>query len=291
MDAAQIGRFAKPLDALHSVSYFAPQVAESLVAAGLEEGGMTYFASRSAAMGAVGAAVVSATFFNFNPDLVAQFVPRAWDLCRPEAVVAARYRGVDAALRSIFADRVGSDEVAEAAELAAIAVRGAKPEGRPLFAGHAEVLWPEEPHMQLWHAMTLLREYRGDGHIAALNVVGLSGIEALITHIATGKGFTAKFGRTRRGWSQEQWNAAVANLRDRELLDESGDLTELGLETRTAVEDLTDDLALAPWEELGEAGCERLLELCEGLHTIVIGSGVFPRSAFGAEWAQENWPR
>jgi len=44
----------------------------------------------------------------------------------------------------------------------------------------------------------LLREYRGDGHIAALVAHGLSGIEALITHIATGTGFNPEVGRLLR---------------------------------------------------------------------------------------------
>ena len=59
-------------------------------------------------------------------------------------------------------------------------------DGRPRYAGHAELDWPNAPYAQLWHAITLLREYRGDGHIAALVTHGLSGLEALITHIAMG---------------------------------------------------------------------------------------------------------
>ncbi|MBJ8345886.1 hypothetical protein [Antrihabitans sp. YC2-6] len=290
MDATAVGRYAKPLDALHAVSYFAPEVTDSLVDAGLEKSGMCYFASRSAAMGRVAPSVVAATFYNFNPELIRGFIPRAWDLATPERIIEARYRGVDAVLRRVLGDKIESPDLAEAADLAAIAARAAQPEGRPLFAAHADLPWPDEPHLQLWHAMTLLREHRGDGHIIALNVVGLSGIEALMTHISTGKGFTAKFGRTRRGWSQEQWDDAAAGLRDREILDESGDLTELGTEIRAAAEDLTDDLGLAPWEALGESGFDRLLEIAEQLHTAVIDSGVFPRDAFGQTWAAGTWP-
>jgi hypothetical protein len=59
-------------------------------------------------------------------------------------------------------------------------------DGRPLHAGHAELPWPDSPLAALWHAITLLREYRGDGHIIALVANGPRGLEALITCAATG---------------------------------------------------------------------------------------------------------
>ncbi len=123
-------------------------------------------------------------------------------------------------------------------------------DGRALYAGHAELDWPDAPYAQLWHAITLLREYRGDGHIAALATHGLNGIEALITHIATGTGFDPEFGRRLRGWSQEQWDAAVTGLEERGLLDDAGQLTAAGNELRSKVEDLTDELAYAPWQTI-----------------------------------------
>ena len=75
-----------------------------------------------------------------------------------------------------------------AAELARAAAEEAsrRIEGRPLAAAHADVAWPAEPHLVLWHAQSILREYRGDGHIALLVVHGLSGVEALVTHAAAG---------------------------------------------------------------------------------------------------------
>lgn len=287
MDAQTAGRYAKTFDAFHSMCYFAPEVSDSLVAAGLEPGGMTYFAGRSAAMGRVTAPVVAATFYNFNPDLVATVIPRAWDLAGPEAIVAARYAGVDAALtRLLGAQRVASMEMAEAADIASIAARAARPDGRALFAAHAAVDWPTAPHLSLWHSLTLLREHRGDGHVAALQAAGLSGIEALITHTATGAGFTAKFARTRRGWSQEQWDDATSDLRDRGLLAGDGTLTELGTEIREVAEDVTDDLAFAPWAELGDAGLDRLAELVTPMRSAIVEAGGFPAGAFGPRWGK-----
>ena len=59
----------------------------------------------------------------------------------------------------------------------------------------------------MWHALSLLREHRGDGHICALVAAELSGLEALITHTATGQGFVTGFARASRGWSREEWEA------------------------------------------------------------------------------------
>lgn len=285
MDSHAAGRFVKPLDVVHALGYFAPEVADQLAAAGLEPNGMGYFASRSAAMGAVGAGVVAATFYNFNPQLVAHFIPRAWLLCEPAAVLAARFTGIDAALRRILGDRrCESAEVGEVVDLLRIATDVCRPEGRPLYAAHADLQWPSEPHLAMWHGLTLLREHRGDGHLIALQSVGLSGIEALITHTATGVGFTQNFARTRRAWSPEQWDEAVAGLQVRGILDHTGALTDTGLEIRQRAENLTDELAVAPWNELGEQRLRRLGELMAPIHAAVIASGVFPDGTYADRW-------
>ena len=70
----------------------------------------------------------------------------------------------------------------------------------------------------LWQAATLLREHRGDGHLAALTAAGLTGIEALITHTATGAGFVPEFAMVSRGWTRDDWDAGVAGLAQRGLL-------------------------------------------------------------------------
>jgi hypothetical protein len=108
---------------------------------------MGYFASRSAAMGPVGAAVVTATFYSFSPDLIGEVIPRAWTLASPEAIVAARWRVADTALRRMLGDRVDSPEVAQAAELIRRATEGLDVSGRPLFAAHTELPRPVEPHL------------------------------------------------------------------------------------------------------------------------------------------------
>jgi hypothetical protein len=158
----------RTLEPLHGMVYFVPEAAEAYGRLGIT-GRAGYFASRAAPMGAVTADVVVSTFFNFNPELVHAAIPAAWEVATPAALVAARFDAVDAAFRRLLGEQVlGKDEMRRAAELARTAAEeaGRRVEGRPLAAAHADIAWPALPHLVLWHAQSILREYRGDGHIA-----------------------------------------------------------------------------------------------------------------------------
>jgi hypothetical protein len=164
-------------------------------------------------------------------------------------------------------------------EAAALARRAALaacewPEGRPLFSAHAALSWPEDPLLELWHAQTLLREFRGDGHVAALTVEGVTGIEALVLHAATGD-VPAGTLRSSRRWSSEAWAQAVERLRARGWVAGDGAFTEEGRAHRQWVEDRTDALALPAYEALGEQACERLRSLCRPLSKAVVDAGTF----------------
>ncbi|MDT4979684.1 MAG: hypothetical protein QOG07_1563 [Pseudonocardiales bacterium] len=275
------GRAHRATDPLHSLIYFVPEAEQEYTAIGLRPGRMGYFASRSAPMGAVSAGVTAATFYNFNPEVVARVIPRAWTLASPENIIAARFRVADLALRRLLGDVVDAPEVEEAANLAREATVGLAPEGRALFAAHAGLSWPELPHLALWHAVSLLREYRGDGHLIALQMAGLSGIESIVTHTATGYGFLEGPAKLLRGWSDEQWAAAVDDLRARGLMDADG-LTTEGVSLRERVEADTDRLDAAPWQRLGPDRTARLIELGKGLSRVVSGNGAFPAGVFAA---------
>lgn len=159
-------RMLRTLEPIHGMIYFVPEAHDAYSAVGLQGRRMGYFASRSAPMGPVPASVVVATFFNFCPNLVQRAIPAAWQLATPTAILDARHEAVDRALRRLLGEAVAGDDMREAADLARAATDGCRPDGRPLYAAHAELPWPQEAHMVLWHAQTLLREYRGDGHIA-----------------------------------------------------------------------------------------------------------------------------
>ncbi len=149
------------LNPLHSTVYFSPDFTKELAGVGIEDSSAAYFAGRGAAMGAVGAGVITAAFYNFNHDLVARHVPEVWRTAPPEAVLAARLRAVDSTLRRLLgAQAVASDEMAEAAGLALRAAEACTRHARPLYAAHADLPVPEQPHLAYWHVSTLLREHR-----------------------------------------------------------------------------------------------------------------------------------
>jgi hypothetical protein len=165
VEPGQVARAYRAIEPLHAHLYFAPEHDERLSGVGLRPGRMSYFAGRAAAMGAVGAGAVTATFYNFSPSLVAHMIPRAWTLAGPDRVLAARLDAARGSLTRLLGGPavVGSPEVIELTALLREACAVLTPEGRPLYAGHADLPWPEEPVLQLWHAATLLREYRVTG--------------------------------------------------------------------------------------------------------------------------------
>jgi hypothetical protein len=273
MDPLTARKTWRTLEPIHGAIYFAAQAREEYRAIGLDDRMTGYFASRSAPMGAVNAEVVIATFFNFDPDLVRRSMDGVWDRAAPEQVLAARLRGADRMIRAHAGSFVDEPEVSEAAELARAAALAAceRPEGRPLFAGHASLPWPDEAHLVLWHAQSLLREYRGDGHILALTVEGLDGCEALVTHAAAGD-VSADILRATRQRTGDDWLAAEERLRERGWLDPDLGFTELGRERRDWIEARTDELAAAPYDAIGTDGCARLRELCRPISQAMMGA-------------------
>lgn len=282
-NAESARRCHRALEPLHANIYFSPDADAAFTELGLQSRTARYFAGRAAPMGAVGAGVVAATFYNFNPELVAESIPQAWSVVQPSDVVAARFGAADSTLRRLLGeDQIRSEEVAEAAELARRATEACKPEARPLYAAHADLDWPEQPHVALWHAVSLLREYRGDGHLIALQSAGLSGLHALILQITSGEGLSEQFAKASRGWSDAQWGDAQDVLRAQGLLDAGNELTDEGKQLREKVEQHTDELAAAPWAHLGAEGTERLVALGKSLSKQVARAGAFPGHAFAA---------
>jgi hypothetical protein len=270
-------RIAEPI---HGMIYFTPHGAAAYAQVGITHQRMTYFASRSAAMGPVSAETVIATFFNFSPAIIRRAIPAAWDVASPAQVLAARLDAVDRSLRQAWPAEIASPQVREAADLARRAAERAatRPQGRPLFAAHAGLPWPDAPHLVLWHALTLLREYRGDGHVALLLTEGLDGLGALITHAATGA-IAAETLRTSRAWSEQEWTAGVERARDEGWLADGPEtaLSEAGQRRRQSIEDRTDELAVYPYEAIGEDGCARLRELTTPLSAAVMAADLgFP---------------
>lgn len=273
MDPITARKTWRTLEPIHGAIYFAAEAREEYAAIGIDDRMTGYFASRAAPMGPVPAEVVIATFFNFDPDLVRRSMDGVWGRVPPIALLEARLRGADRMIRRHAGDFVDTAEVAEAADLARAAALAAtdRAEGRTLFAGHASLMWPDEAHLVLWHAQTLLREFRGDGHIAALTAEGLDGCEALVTHAAAGD-VSADILRATRQRTGDDWLAAEERLRKRGWLGPDSAFTELGRERRDEIEMRTDVLAAAPYDAIGVDGCQRLRELCRPISTLMMGA-------------------
>jgi hypothetical protein len=273
MEPVMARKMWRTLEPYHGLVYFAPEATAAYEALGVV-GVDGYFASRAAPMGAVPADVVVATFFNFNPDVVRHAIPRAWQSAAPAQLLAARLEAADAALRRAVGDRLADPGVARAADLARAAAEGCTPAGRPLYAAHAGLPWPDPPHLALWHGITLLREFRGDGHIACLVEAGLDGVDALVLHAASGEVPRSAL-QTSRHWDDGAWEASVARLAARGLVEDDGRFTAAGAALRQQVEDRTDALALAPWARLGVDRCDELRSLVRPLSKAIVESGTF----------------
>jgi hypothetical protein len=273
MDPVVARKMLRTLEPYHGAVYFVAEGPDEYRKLGITDRMMGYFGSRAAPMGAVTADVIIATFFNFHPKLVTDRVPAVWDIASPAELLQARLCAIDTALRRILGDAIASPAMRDAASIARRAADACTPEGRPLYAGHATLPWPDEPHMILWHAQTLLREYRGDGHIAAMTVEGLGGCEALVTHAAQGD-VPAPALQGSRQWPDDEWDAAVDRLRLRGWItpDELA-FTDLGRERRAWIEQRTDELAMAPWDAIGEDDCTSLRTLVRPWSKHIVESG------------------
>ncbi|WP_037570463.1 SCO6745 family protein [Phaeacidiphilus oryzae] len=273
------------LNTLHASVYFSSECAEEFAKLGVTERPAVNFAHRAGALGPVGPSTVAAVFNSYKPEFIEEYVPEVWRTVAPDEAVDARYRAVDRLLRRVLGEeRALSAETAEAAGLALRAVEACAPYGRPLYAAHADLPVPlldESPHLALWHAATLLREYRGDGHIAVLQDAELTGLDAQVSHTASGRGMSRKWVALTRGWNDEDWAAATERLRSRGLLDADGELTEEGAALRTRLEEETDRLDRAPYEHLGAEGVARLTELTGALVERLAAGGVFPGDLIG----------
>lgn len=267
------------LEPLHASVYYAPEAREEAARLGyaVDTRWPSYFAWRSAPLETAGPNLVAAAFYSFSPRFVAEHVPAVWRVAAPDRVIETRLVAVDRGLRALFGDGVRSIELLEAAALAREAADAAITAGRPMAAANADLPWPREPHLQLWHAATILREHRGDGHITGLIGAGLDPCEALVSFAATGAVPVEAFAS--RGWSDEEWAAARDRLLERGWLDDSGAATPVGVKGREAVEEHTDELASGPWAPLGMDSCRRLARLLAPFTRSVATSGMLPRQS------------
>jgi hypothetical protein len=249
-DAAHTARAMWTLfEPIHAVVYFAPEARSAFEQAGLRGFWRGYFAGRAAPLGPAGAAVVTASFFNFAPAFVGRAVPAVWDLITPEDALRTRLAAADAALRSLLPGR--DAEAAAAADLLWQAIGELDFSGRVLAAANVALAAPdgESPGLaRLWQAATVLREHRGDGHFAALAAADIDGCEAVVLRCCMD--LRREDLQPVRGWTDEAWDNALARLAGRGWVGADGQLTNAGQAAHDAVEDATDWAAARPWARL-----------------------------------------
>ncbi|HEU5152251.1 MAG TPA: hypothetical protein VFU19_17305 [Iamia sp.] len=276
MEPAVARRLWTLYEPIHAVTYFAPEVTAAWAEVGVTGFWRGYFAGRAAPLAPAGPEVVTAAFFGFAPEMVARAIPSVWSLVSPADALAVRRAGAVAALDAALGP-VGPDEE-EAASLLRTAAEAATPDGRPLAAANLHLPWPAPaagPRATLWHAATVLREHRGDGHVAALVAADLTGLEANVLAVAAGPLTAARFQQI-RGWTPEAWAGAEAALAARGLLAPDGTITPAGEALRADVEAATDAAALRPWRALGPEGVARLDALLAPLVARLLATDVIP---------------
>lgn len=278
--STQIARAGyQALEPFHAVAYFNPHNRAEAERLRLSATGF-YVGGRAAPLGRVPAAVVSATFYSFGPALISFGWQEALSTGLDE-VDAGRTRVVDATLRDALGERVSDPEIASVVGALRAGIVDADYAGRSLATAWAAAPWPDEPHLQLWHAVTILREHRGDGHVAALVLADLPGTEALVLHEAPHPDPALRrstLGRRllqkTRDLSDEDWEGAVDSLRRRGLIDADGAMTPAGAELYDRLEEQTDVAAAGFWAGVPEA--EETLRRARPFVKAVIDTGYLP---------------
>src|SRR5215510_3497672 len=270
-------------EAFFGVSYGSPDTREAFAQMGFVDRQMDYFAARSAPMGAVPVEVAISGAFGFHPDKVRRYIPAAWELATPEQILDTQRQAVDVALTRLLGDWISSPDAKEIAATTRSVAEHCDIVGRQLTAGLASLPWPDEPHMVIWHAFTILREFRGDSHNAVLVANGFDGCDCHLMMFAASAGGCEchqAFGRyaardlvnmppdptqgADREWPIADKRRAVERLRDRGLLNDDFSISPAGMELHLAMERETDVAsARACARQLDDEKVERVAELME----------------------------
>jgi hypothetical protein len=273
MEASPARALWQCVEPYHAVTYFTDEARAAFEEIGLRGFWRGYFAGRAAPLGAVGPGVVVATFYGFRPDFVERAIPGVWKVVSPDDAIAAREHGAGLALARLF--DIEEPAIARAARLVLQATDGCDPFARALFAANHDLPWPRAPHLALWHGCTLLREHRGDGHIAALYAADVDPCEAHVLRLAV-SGIDRTTIAPYRGWDDDDWAAAADRLAERGWLDDERAITPVGLDAHTAIEVDTDRMAQGPTRALGEDGLDELIAIMRPLAVTLGSSGTIP---------------
>jgi hypothetical protein len=250
--------------------YFAPEAHQRYEALGLNyfEG---YFCSRGACLGKAPWSVICAAFGAFKPEVVERAVDGGWSKTGPEQLLEARRDGATEQLNRLLGEP--GPEVKQATEILFSLTDGVDPSGRMLYSGLSVLPVPDTPMGQLWRAADLVREHRGDGHIAAWVSRTDSCEITVLTELMWGLQPGAYV--FTRGWNQEEVDAARGRLQERGLLDGEGQLSEAGQRVRAEIEHDTDLAEREILERLGDRAGE-LFSLIQPMAKTIVDNGGYP---------------
>jgi hypothetical protein len=220
--------------------------------------------------------VILATFYNFSPKAVygnLAAVQRAWAANPPAAIQEARFQVVGRAMARVGVD-LSSDLIGEARSLIDPVVAGLELAGRPLAAANTAIAVPEDRLVALWQQVTVLREWRGDAHIAVLVANEVGPCECMVLQVGTGR-FPLGITQATRQWSEEEWAAAIERLAARGWVDADGAMTDVGLAERERIEVETDRLCAPVWASVGDHGAARFAALIAPIHEAMAAAGTY----------------
>lgn len=258
--------------------YFAPEAHERYIALGLS-GASGYFCSRGASLGKPSGMVVASAFGVFSPAIVVPAVADGWSKTDPPAVLQARYDGATASLRRLLGEPPERD-ILRAVELLLRGMADAEHAGHPLYSGLRSLPWPEEPIGQLWRSCDLVREHRGDSHIAVWARAGVRPIEIQLMMELELRIPLKTYSMT-RGWTLEQMDAAIEGMRVKGWM-EGDEFSAEGKAFRARTEADTDAMETPIVEAIGADFDELIGLLAPWASTIVkagIAGGGYPGDA------------
>ncbi len=229
----------------------------------------SYVWGRAAALGEPPASLVAAAFAAFEPGLVAGVYEEGHSKLGRAELLAVRDEATTTSLQQIL----GHADLSFAVTTLRRGLAAADGTGRALFAGLQARPWPDAPAGQLWRACEMVREHRGDSHIAAYITAGFNPVQMnILTELFVGMPLGPY--TSSRGWSPATIAANVAHLQAAGFID-GETLTAAGLYVREEIEEHTDTMEQPLIDAIGN-DLEPLLTQLNQWSAACIAAGAFP---------------
>ncbi len=262
-----------------------PEAHEAMAALGMPRAS-NFLALRGAPLGKASAAVVAAAFHGFPRSRFEIHLSPIWQTIEPEAVIEATHAAIPLMMDRVFGDSVDLAELTRLGLLLNEVAQHLDVAGRPLAAGNQAVASPDEPWAKFWRAWTVLREFRGDTHVAELVAHDITVVDAqVLGALWKPESLDVEMLRSTRKLDDEIWQQGQVSLQARGLVDASGALTPAGTALREEIEFRTDVACLRIWSQLSAADLDAVHAFTLGLsEQAVAGEHMRARTAVGAPW-------